>query len=139
MAAQTQEFAAQTQMLDEPGFGDNGGQNTKRRRVLGKQRPCGCSTASMGTTSGPTSSQESCSKLAGKSGPAIPEDGPVEPNVDHDSVEYADYADEHIRLECPPECPLLNSALDREGFGDIAGAMAALKRHRSKKCRWRIR
>ena len=61
------------------------------------------------------------------------------PNVTDAAALMRAYGDEFIRPDCPPECPLLNSALDRECLGDIAGAMSALKRHRSSRCRWPIR
>ena len=49
--------------------------------------------------------------------------------TDADALMQA-YLDEFLRLDCPPECPLLTAALDCECIGNIAGAMAALKRHR---------
>ena len=46
------------------------------------------------------------------------------------------YEREYLRLDCHPECPLQNLALNCEYDDDIAGAMAALRRHCSSKCHW---
>ena len=42
----------------------------------------------------------------------------------------------HDRLHCALDCPLLNRAYDLEADGDLAGALAALNRHRTHQCQW---
>ena len=51
------------------------------------------------------------------------------------SVEQA-FSQAMERLDCVPDCPLFDEALDLDYNGDVAGALAVLDRHRTHQCQW---
>ena len=56
--------------------------------------------------------------------------------ADNDTTK-AVYDELYLSLNCPPDCPLLDRAIDYEEVGDFANALATLKRHSTGTCQWR--